>query len=67
MLIGEKRGVFEEGHFYRISGEHIDNDDARVPYSIMWKDYTRFIGVIDFRGHDRKFCGADTEEHLSCH
>ncbi len=47
----------------QIGGERIHDAEAPIPCYALERD-GRWTGWIEFRGHQRKFCGADQVDHL---
>jgi len=64
--LGIRSDEAEQGFFFRVGGDGIDNDNAPIAYSIEWRNEHKYIGSIDFRGHSRKLCAANSEGNLPC-
>ncbi len=64
--IGKQSDGFENGLFFRLSGENIDNDNLPVPYRVELHKNNKARGFIVYRGHERKLCTAPFKKSLPC-
>lgn len=51
------------GHFGNYDAYGNPIPDSKIPCLLVWRD-AKFRGWIDFRGHERAFCGATSQDKL---